>query len=42
MTRAFSSNRDFALCWLWGLTQALGLALALALASNYYGAFGSS
>jgi hypothetical protein len=31
----------FALCWLWGLTQALALALALALASSYYGAFGS-
>jgi hypothetical protein len=36
-----SPNHDFALCWLWGLTSALVLALALALASSYYGRFGS-
>jgi hypothetical protein len=40
-TRDFFSFRGFAPCWLWGLTQALCLALALALASSYYDAFGS-
>jgi hypothetical protein len=39
--QGFFSFWDFALCWLWGLTQALGLALPLALASSYYGSFGS-